>query len=137
MKNILKGIKSTNMPAKKGQIHALATGVLIAYAVTCIAFIGCALALTYTNLSENTVPLIIAITCVVSVFIAGFDASRVSEKNGWLWGLAAGAVYVFILFCILAWISRGFVIDARKVTLLVLSLASGGAGGVLGINFKK
>jgi putative membrane protein (TIGR04086 family) len=130
-------IKSIPITAKKGQIHALMTGVLMAYAVTCIAFIGCAIALTYTGLSESTVPLIVAITCVISVFIAGFDASRVSEKNGWLWGIIAGAVYALILFCILAWLSRGFAIDSRKVTLLVLSLASGGTGGVLGINFKK
>lgn len=129
--------KEVNTSEKKSQLNALISGVLISYAVTCIAFILVALALTYTSLQESSVPLIVTIACVVSVFIAGFDASKGAEKDGWLWGIIAGAIYVFILFCILTWISKEFAIDARKITLFVLSLAGGGLGGVIGINFKK
>lgn len=132
-----KKAKAVNTDEKKSQLNALVSGVLISYAITCIAFIAVALALTHTSLQESSVPLIITIVCIVAVFIAGFDASRVAEKNGWLWGIIAGAIYVFILFCILTWVSKEFTMDVRKITLLVLSLAGGGLGGVIGINFKK
>jgi putative membrane protein (TIGR04086 family) len=135
MRNIFKG-ESAPSP-KRSQITALITGVLVAYAVTCTAFIACAMALTYTGLSESAVPMIITIACVVSVFIAGFDASRASERNGWMWGLIAGGIYAFILFCVLSWVSKGIAFDIRSVTLIVLSAASGGVGGIVGINFQR
>ena len=119
------------------QMKALAAGVLIAYAVTCIVLIVTAVLLTYTNLSESSVPLIVTITCVVAVFIAGFDAGRVSSEKGWLWGLAAGGIYALLLICVLTWVAGGFSFDARKLTLIVLSIAGGGFGGIVGINFKK
>jgi len=119
------------------QIRALATGVLIAYAITCIVLIATALLLTYTGLPESAVPLIVTITCVVAVFVAGFDAGRVSAERGWLWGLAAGGIYALLLVCVLTWIAGGLRLDTRQITLVVLSLAGGGAGGVIGINFKR
>jgi len=119
------------------QIKALAVGVLVAYAITCIVLIATALLLTYTKLSEASVPLIVTLACVISVFVAGFDAGRVSVEKGWLWGLAAGGLYAVLLICVLTWVAGGFSLDARKATLIILSVAGGGVGGVVGINFKK
>ena len=118
-------------------IKALLVGTLIAYAITCIALIVTAILLTYTNLPETTVPLIMAITCVVSVFVSGFDAGRASAEKGWLWGLAAGGIYAFLLLCVLIWVAGTFSPDTRKITLLLLSIAGGGLGGMVGINFRK
>ena len=128
--------KASDSESKNTQITGLITGVLIAYAITCISFIGCALALTHTSFPESSIPLVVTITCLISVFIAGFDASRASIKNGWLWGIIAGGIYVIILICLLTWITGELVIDVRKITLAVLSLAGGGVGGIIGINFK-
>ena len=121
----------------KEQILGLITGVIIAYAITAIAFIATAIGITYTSLQESTVPIIVMITCVVAVITAGFDASRRAEKNGWIWGMAAGILYAAILICIIVWISGGFVLDSRKVMLTLLSIVGGGIGGAIGINFKK
>jgi len=122
---------------EKAQILRLIMGVVIAYAITAVIFIGTAIGITYTNLQESTVPMIVMLTCVLSVMVAGFDASRRAEKKGWLWGMAAGGVYAVILICIIAAVSGGFVMDSRKVILTLLSVIGGGVGGVIGINFKK
>ena len=119
------------------QIKALATGVLAAYALTVIALLLTAVLLTYTNLPESSVPLLVTAACVLSVGVAGFDAGRASAEKGWLWGLAAGGIYALLLLCVLVWTAGGFVPDLKKVTLLVLSVAGGGVGGMVGINFKK
>ena len=119
------------------QIKALAAGVLMAYALTVIALIVTACLLTYTDLPESSVPIIVTVACVLSVGVAGFDAGRASAEKGWLWGLAAGGIYAVLLLCVLAWTAGGFVPDVRKITLLILSVAGGGVGGMLGINFKK
>jgi len=119
------------------QIKALATGVLAAYALTVIALITTAVLLTYTGLPESAVPILVTIACVLSVGVAGFDAGRASTEKGWLWGLAAGGIYAVLLLCVLVWAAGSFTPDVRKITLLLLSVAGGGVGGMVGINFKK
>jgi len=121
----------------RAQVLGLVTGVIIAYAITAVIFIGTAIGITYTNLQETTVPIIVMITCVISVMVAGFDASRRADNKGWVWGMAAGFLYAIVLICIIVWVSGGFVMDGRKVMLTLLSLIGGGIGGVIGINFRK
>jgi len=119
------------------QIGSVISGVLIAYAITCIVFIGYAILLTYSNVSENNISLIVTITSIVSVIVAGFDSAKGAAGRGWLWGMIAGLVYAVILLAIMTWVQRGFNMDSRATTLLILSVAGGGLGGVIGINFKK
>lgn len=135
MKSETKTAKSP--PADKTRFTGLLSGILIAYAITCISFIACALLLTYTSLSEERVPIIMILTVLVSVTVAGFDAAKKAGSKGWLWGMAAGAIYAFILICIETWVSDGFLVDSKTVSSVVLSVAGGGFGGIIGINFRK
>ena len=127
---------SMNTELRK-QIGNVISGVLIAYAITCIVFIGYAILLTYTNVAENNISLVVTITSIAAVIVAGFDSAKVSMGRGWLWGMIAGLVYAIILLAIMTWVQRGFSMDSRAVTLLILAIAGGGLGGVIGINFKK
>ena len=139
MKSFLKSsvFKPVSAPVERGRVTAVLLGVLIAYAITCIFFIGCALALTYSSLAEESVPTVMLVAVAVSVVVAGFDAAKGAEKNGWLWGMVAGFLYAVILICIETWVSNGFTVDSRTITSIALSIAGGGFGGVIGINFRK
>jgi putative membrane protein (TIGR04086 family) len=116
---------------KKSQIKMLIVGILVGYAITCIVFLGYSLLITYTNVSERNLPVVVAVTTLLSVIVAGFDAA------GWLWGMGAGLVYVLILAAIMMVALGGFSIDSRTITVIVLSIAGGGLGGVLGINIRR
>ncbi|MDR2899454.1 MAG: TIGR04086 family membrane protein [Clostridiales bacterium] len=120
----------------KKQRVSLMSGVLIAYAITCIIFIGYAILLTYSNMSEDRISLVVTVTCVISAIVAGFDSAKGAIDKGWLWGMIAGALYAVILCAIMMWVQKAFVIDSRGVTLIILSLAAGGLGGIIGINVK-
>ncbi|MCL2169274.1 MAG: TIGR04086 family membrane protein [Defluviitaleaceae bacterium] len=122
---------------KKGQILSVFMGVVVAYAITAIIFIGTALALTYTSLSEGALPGIVMVACVISVMVAGFDAARKADTRGWLWGMAAGLIYAIIFIIIIMFSSGNMAFDTRKFMLLGLSIVGGGVGGAIGINFKK
>ena len=124
--------------AEKGsQVKNLVFGILIGYAVTCIVFLGYSLLLTYTQMSEKNLPIVVAVTTLASVVIAGYDAAKGAEHRGWLWGMGAGLVYIIILIAVMMTVVKGFAFDARTVTVTVLSIAGGGLGGVLGINLRK
>ena len=121
----------------KKQMGSVISGVLIAYAITCIVFITYAILLTYTNITEKNISLVVTISTIISVIIAGFDSAKGASGKGWLWGMISGAVYAVLLLCIMTWIRKAFLMDSRAITLLILSLAGGGLGGVVGINMKK
>jgi putative membrane protein (TIGR04086 family) len=116
---------------------SLVSGVLLGYAITCVIFLAYSMLITYTSLSEDNMSLVVAGVTLVSVIVAGFDAARGADNKGWLWGILAGLAYAIILFIIMAVVLRGLTLDSRIITILVLSVAGGGLGGVVGINFKK
>ncbi len=132
-------MKTASYPTQenKSQFLALFSGVMVAYAITCIIFIGYAILITYSSVTEAHIPLVVTVTSLLSVIVAGFDASRGATKLGWLWGILAGLMYVIILIAIGYFINRAFTFDSRTVVLIVLALSGGGLGGVIGINFKK
>lgn len=135
--NEAKITKSTKTDEKKSPVIALIKGISIAYALTAVIFIIYAILLTYTNINEKNIPLVVMITVVVSVLIAGFDAARGACKKGWLWGMGAGVIYAFIMIMIGICISPVFSFDTKTIMLLVLSIAGGGLGGIAGINIKS
>jgi len=121
----------------KSQIRQLVIGVMIGYAITTIIFLSYAMLITYTQMSERNLPMVIAITTLLSVMIAGFDAAKGAAQRGWLWGMAAGFIYVAVLGIIMMVFLPGFFVDGRTITVLVLSIAGGGLGGILGINIRR
>jgi len=132
-----KSAKGISTEENKPQIMALLMGVLIGYAITCIVFIGYGILLTYTSLSEANIPLVATTTCIVSVVLAGFDAAKGAANKGWFWGIAAGLLYAVIMVLIGIFINKAIIMDARTATLIILCIAGGGLGGVLGINLRR
>lgn len=119
------------------QIKALIIGVLMGYAITCIIFLAYSMLITYTNMTEQNLPMVVAVTTLLSVMIAGFDAAKGAERKGWLWGMAAGLAYILILTGLMMNVLQSFAVDTRTITSVVLALAGGGMGGILGINLKR
>jgi len=115
----------------------MATGVLMAYAITCIAFLAYAMLLTYTDMSERTLPMVVAVTTLLSVMVAGFDAAKNAPNRGWLWGMGAGFVYVLIMAIIMIVALPTFSVDGRTFMTIIIGILGGGLGGILGINLKK
>jgi len=129
------GVGSTD--DKKSQIKNLVVGLVMGYAITCIVFLGYSMLITYTEMSESSLPLVVGITTVLSVLVAGFDAARGAAARGWLWGMWAGFLYVVIMAIILMTALNTFIIDGRTITVIALALAGGAIGGMMGINAKK
>ena len=129
--------KSISQEMKNSSVVALLKGVLIAYCITAGVFIAYSVLITYPSLGENYLSIVSAGTTIIAVIVAGFDAARGARSRGWLWGIAAGAVYALILLLIMTTVQKGFYYDSRTVTLIVLALSGGGLGGVIGINLRK
>ena len=122
---------------KKSQIKNLVVGLLMAYAITCIVFLGYSMLITYTEMSEGSLPMVVSLTTLLAVLVAGFDAARGAAKRGWLWGMWAGFLYVAIMAIIMSVALNEFLVDGRTITVILLALVGGAIGGMIGINVKK
>ena len=115
----------------------LLKGTSIAYAVTLIVFIVYSIILTYTDTTEENLSTVIMITVVVSVLISGFDTARGVKNKGLIWGLIAGFIYSAIMIIVGFCVVPDYKLSASSLVNLILGLAGGGFGGIIGINTKK
>ncbi len=118
----------------QGQIKSLFGGVLIGYCFTTIVFILYAIILTYTNLSEKGLDVIVILTTILSVAIAGYDSTKNHTKNGLFFGVLAGFIYAIILVIISILINGTLSLTFDTIITILVSIASGGIGGIIGIN---
>ncbi|MCL2187455.1 MAG: TIGR04086 family membrane protein [Defluviitaleaceae bacterium] len=126
-----------NNQEMKHAVKHLVIGVLMGFAITAIVFLGYAMLITYTDMSERSLHTVVVVTTVLSVLVAGFDAARAAPYKGWLWGMGAGFLYIAVLALIMVIMLPNIAIDGRTILTLALAILGGGLGGILGINLKK
>lgn len=125
--------RSVNM----GLWLCLLRGMAVAFAITCIIFIGYGILLTYTSLSEDTLPVVSLASTALSAAAAGYDWAACMKKRGLFWGMIAGAVYGVLLFLVTGLAGDGLALELSGVMTFIVALAGGGIGGILGVNRKN
>lgn len=115
----------------------LTKGTIFAYFITLLVFMVYGVLITYTDITEKNMQIVVMLTTVISVLISGFLSAKGINSKGLLLGALAGIVYFVILlmvaFCVLPTIQ----FNPKLIMLLILSICSGGVGGIIGINLKK
>ncbi len=110
-------------------------GLGVGLGITCIAFVICALILTYTDVSESYIGIVSTVCTAVSSLAVGLIWARGVGRRGLATGALAGAVYCIIMLAI-SIVAGGGPLSAGTITCLIVSAAGGGIGGVLGVNAK-
>ena len=132
-------MKKENGKKERQQNRALLPlfrGMAVAFAVTCIIFIGFGILLTYTEVSEESLPLVSLLCTAVSAAIAGYDWAACMGRKGILWGMAAGLVYTLVLYLVISLATDHFLPELSGVMTLIVAAAAGSIGGILGVNRK-
>ena len=120
----------------KGNLFCMVKGLAVAFAITCIIFIGFGILLTYTEISEESLPMVSLVCTALSAGAAGFDWAACMQKRGLLWGMAAGGAYVVLLYMIIGLAADRFSLELSLVMTFAVALAGGAVGGILGVNRK-
>ena len=132
-------MKKENGKKERQQNRALLPlfrGMAVAFAVTCIIFIGFGILLTYTDVSEERLPLVSLLCTAVSAAIAGYDWAACMGRKGILWGMVAGLVYTLVLYLVIGLATDHFLPELSGVMTLIVAVAAGSIGGILGVNRK-
>ena len=136
MKTVRKKKEKKERSGGRGNLLCMVKGLAVAFAITCIIFIGFGILLTYTELSENSLPTVSLVCTALSARAAGFDWAACMQKRGLLWGMAAGGAYVVLLYVIVGLAADRFSLELSLVMTFAVALAGGAVGGILGVNRK-
>ena len=121
---------------KQGVLLSVFKGLGLSYIITCAVFVACALILTYTDVSMNCIPVVAVICTAISCVAGGFKTASSLDSRGLMWGVVTGGMYAAILIAINIMAGSESAGIMGKVTMAVCALASGGIGGIVGVNRK-
>ncbi len=112
-------------------------GMAIALALTAAVFLLCAVLITYTDMTENSVGIISVAVSAASAFIVGFKTASKAEKGGIVYGLVSALIYIAFVLLVVSTAQKEMVFSTKRIISVIISLICGSTGGILGINTKK
>lgn len=114
-------------------------GLIGAYLLTMLGLVLCSMLLNWGILSgtQKQYVLLVMIISLSSVFVGSFVGARMSETDGFRYGLLSGILYVLIRFLI-SWLINGADLFVGNIfTELISCLGMACLGALLGRKKKK
>lgn len=112
-------------------------GMAIALSLTAAVFLLCAVLITYTDMTENSVGVISVAVSAISSFIVGFKTAAKAEKGGIVYGFVSALIYIAFVLLVVSTAQKEMVFSTKRIISVIISLICGSTGGILGINAKK
>ena len=109
-------------------------GLMISFLITLVSVFIFSIILTYTNISEKVIPIVIIILTFISILIGTMIGIRKISKNGMLNGAIIGGAYVILLYLISSILNTGFTLNIYTVFMIIAGILSGIIGGIIGVN---
>lgn len=121
--------KSINI---KSIIRAVGIGII----TTIILLFIYSIILTYTNVSETTMPTVVIIITGISILIASQLTTKKLKKNGIINGSFVGFIYIVGIYIISSIITGNFGFNLSAIIMCIVGIMMGAVGGIIGINMK-
>ncbi|WP_066635687.1 TIGR04086 family membrane protein [Desulfolucanica intricata] len=115
------------------QLSAVLKSTVIALAISVLLSLIGGFTFYFSDISESILPWMGAGILFLSVAIGGLLAGRRAGTKGLYHGLAVGALFFIITWLVAALILPSQVMLISSLQKLLLSLAAGSLGGILGV----
>ena len=109
-------------------------GLLFSFIITLMSIFIFSIILTYSNISESVIPIVIIVLTFISIFIGTMIGVRKINKNGMLNGGIIGGIYVIFLYFVSSIINTGFTLNTYTIMMIIAGILSGMIGGIVGVN---
>lgn len=110
--------------------------LVVSYIITLVMILIMAIIFTYTPLKEKNIPLFNTVIMIISITVGAIYLTLKIGEKGWLNGGLVGIVYYIILVLLNFILFKNHSIDIYTTSKLIISLATGIIGGMIGINLK-
>lgn len=112
-------------------------GVLFSYVVTFIFLLLYSIVLAYTNISENTIPIVLFCIGMISVFLTSSLCAIKLKKSGLKTGGLIGFIYVAVLYMLSSFLQTGFMLTKYSFCTIIFYILIGIFGGIVGVNLVR
>ncbi|MFZ3102035.1 MAG: TIGR04086 family membrane protein [Desulfitobacteriaceae bacterium] len=117
------------------QVNLVLKGILMAIALALILSLGYGLLLSLSSIPESD--LVINLIFSLSVFAAASIMSNKAGTKGLIYGLAIGLGFIILLLLLSAMFFSETVSMLRIGEKVIIALAAGGIGGIVGVVFRR
>ena len=142
IKKISKLAKINNMPKdenskeSKKDIVIILKGSIIALILTIIMLTIYAAILSYTNVSEDSMTLVILFIAGLSIIIGSSITNIKLKRKGIINGALIGLIYILIIYILSSVITGVFNLNSNSIIMIIKSIVTGMIGGIIGVNMK-
>ena len=117
-------------------IKKILIGSGVSIIITLIGLIVFASLLTYTDISESTIPTVTIIITIISILIGSSICMSTVRKNGIVNGVLIGLIYIGVVYILSSIIEGNFALNTRSIIMIIGALIAGAIGGIIGVNKK-
>ena len=133
MFKIIDSIKKDN----NSNIIKIIKGSIISICITLVLIIAFSVLLTYTNISEDVIPIAIIIISMISIIIGSCLCMIRIKRNGIVNGMIIGIIYISTLYFLSSIIEGEFALNIKSFIMIICSIISGIVGGLIGVNIRN
>ena len=108
--------------------------IILGYLFNLILLFFYAVILTYTSISEETIPITTALLGLICVFMSSFISLKAIKKNGLKNGALIGLLYSVLWFVTSSIFSKSFAYSGQTLVTMLLYMILGMVGGMIGVN---
>ena len=125
---------SENLSESGNNIKRIIKGSVISIVITLIALVIFASLLTYTSISESTIPTVTIIITVISILIGSSLCMSTVKKNGIINGILVGLIYIAFIYILSSVIEGNFALNLKSIIMIIGAIIAGAVGGIIGVN---
>ena len=127
---------SENISENGNNIKKVIKGSAFSIIITLIGLLIYSIILSYTSVSESTIPTIVIIIKAISVLIGSTISTSNIKKNGIINGMFVGVIYIAIIYLLSSIVTGNFLLNITSIIMIITSVLTGALGGIIGVNKK-
>ena len=127
---------SENISENGNNIKKVIKGSAFSIIITLIGLLVYSIILSYTSVSESTIPTIVIIITAISILIGSTISTSNIKKNGIINGMFAGLIYIAIIYLLSSIVTGNFLLNITSIIMIITSVLTGALGGIIGVNKK-
>ncbi len=133
----MSAVKKGNYSESSFSFSSVIRGTVVGLVISVLGAAVLGLVFYFSNLSEQTLPLLGAIILFLSVFTGGVFAAQRAGNRGIYHGLAVGIVFFAVSWILTTLFFPGSAAVWDVARKLLITCAAGGFGGVLGVGLSS
>jgi putative membrane protein, TIGR04086 family len=127
---------SENISENGNNIKKVIKGSAFSIIITLIGLLVYSIILSYTSVSESTIPTIVIIITAISILIGSTISTSNIKKNGIINGMFVGLIYIAIIYLLSSIVTGNFLLNITSIIMIITSVLTGALGGIIGVNKK-